>query len=457
MDAFMKTKSRNFDRTDVANDPSSREPVVGLRGNRWFQLVLGLVSMMAISSPQYVWALFTKPLTDSLGVNLAEVQVTFSLLIVLQTFLSPWQGWLIDRFGPRILLSAGAILTGLSWALAAGATTVTGLYLTYGVLGGIGTGIIYVGTVCHVAQWFPDRRGLATGLVAAGYGFGAILTTFPISHIIRASDYRHALLDFGVIFGVVGLISAQGLRRPEKGWEFAPRELTPGVPTHKQVSRSFTPAEMLKTPIFWLMFVMMTMMSTSGLMVVSQMGAFTRDFGMADVLVFGFAALPLALSIDRFANGLTRPFFGWVSDRIGRESTMVIAFALEGLAMTIWLLMRKDAAAFVLMSGVVFFGWGEIFSLFPSTLTDTYGSKHATSNYGLLYTAQGVGSVLGGPIAALLHQATGSWIPVFEAIIAMNFATAILAHVALKPLRRRWFQAEVAYPAEHDIARTMQT
>jgi MFS transporter, OFA family, oxalate/formate antiporter len=435
---------------------SISEPAVGRRGNRWVQLVLGLVCMMAISSPQYVWALFTKPLTDSLGVSLAEVQVTFSLLIVLQTFLSPWQGFLIDRFGPRILLSAGAILTGLSWALAAGSTTVTGLYLSYGVLGGIGTGIIYVGTVCHVAQWFPDRRGLATGLVAAGYGFGAILTTFPISHIIRASNYRHALLDFGVILGVVGLISAQGLRRPEGGWEAAQPELTP-APSHKRAFRSFTPAEMLKTPIFWLMFVMMMMMSTSGLMVVSQMGAFTRDFGMADVLVFGFAALPLALSIDRFANGLTRPFFGWISDRIGRENTMVIAFALEGLAMTIWLLTRRGAATFVLMSGAVFFGWGEIFSLFPSTLTDTYGSKHATSNYGLLYTAQGVGSVLGGPIAALLHQATGSWIPVFEVIIAMNFATAILAHFALKPMRRRWFQAEVAYPAKPDIATTVQT
>jgi MFS family permease len=164
---------------------------------------------------------------------------------------------------------------------------------------------------------------------------------------------------------------------------------------------------------------------------------------MADVLVFGLPALPLALSIDRLANGLTRPFFGWVSDRIGRENTMVIAFALEGLAMTIWLLTRRDAAIFVLMSGVVFFGWGEIFSLFPSTLTDTYGSKQATSNYGLLYTAQGLGSILGGPIAALLHQATGSWIPVFELIIVMNFATAILAHFALKPMRRRWFQAEI--------------
>jgi oxalate/formate antiporter len=306
-----------------------------------------------------------------------------------------------------------------------------------------------------VAQWFPDRRGLATGLVAAGYGFGAILTTFPISQVIKASNYHRALLEFGVIFGVVGLIAAQGLRRPERTYQLTPRGFTHSAASPTEAARSFTPAEMLKTPIFWLMFVMMTMMSTSGLMVVSQMGAFTRDFGMADVLVFGLPALPLALSIDRFANGLTRPFFGWVSDHIGRENTMVIAFALEGFAMTIWLWTRRDAATFVLMSGVVFFGWGEIFSLFPSTLTDTYGSKHATANYGLLYTAQGLGSVLGGPIAAILHQASGSWIPAFEAIIAMNFATAFLAHFALKPLRRRWFQAELASAAEPDIASTM--
>ena len=455
MNEFIGT-SGEVDRGKLAR-PLSSKPLITRRSNRWIQLLLGLLCMMAISSPQYIWALFTKPFTDSLGVSLAEVQVTFSLLIVLQTFLSPWQGFLIDRFGPRILLSAGAVLTGLSWALAARATTIAALYLTYGVLGGIGTGIIYVGTVCHVAQWFPDRRGLATGLVAAGYGFGAILTTFPISQVIKASNYHRALLEFGVIFGVVGLIAAQGLGRPERTYQLTPRGFTHSAASPTEAARSFTPAEMLKTPIFWLMFVMMTMMSTSGLMVVSQMGVFTRDFGMADVLVFGLPALPLALSIDRFANGLTRPFFGWVSDHIGRENTMVIAFALEGFTMTIWLWTRRDAATFVLMSGVVFFGWGEIFSLFPSTLTDTYGSKHATANYGLLYTAQGLGSVLGGPIAAILHQASGSWIPVFEAIIAMNFATAFLAHFALKPLRRRWFQAELASAAEPDIASTMHT
>lgn len=407
---------------------------------RWIQLVLGLICMMVISSPQYVWALFTEPLTTSLGVSLVEVQVTFSLLILLQAFLSPPQGFLVDRFGPRLLLSVGAVLTGLSWVLAARVSTITGLYLTYGLLGGIGTGIIYVGVVGHMVQWFPDKRGLATGLVAAGYGFGAILTTFPIAEVIATSSYQQALLQFGVMFGVVGLVAAQGLIRPDAAWQASHMQRQRVAPLQKQSTKSFTPLEMLQTPIFWLLFVMMTMMSTSGLMVISQMGAFTRDFGLAEALVFGLPVLPLALSIDRVTNGVTRPFFGWVSDRIGRENTMVIAFTLEGAAMTAWLQTRDNALIFVLLSGVVFFGWGEIFSLFPSTLTDTFGSKHATANYGFLYTAQGVGSVLGGPIAALLHQATNSWMPVFAVIIAMNFATAILAHFGLRPMRQRWLE-----------------
>jgi OFA family oxalate/formate antiporter-like MFS transporter len=407
--------------------------------NRWIQLVLGVVCMVTISSPQYVWALFTQPLTAALGANLAGIQVTFSILIVVQTFLSPPQGFLVDRFGPRVLLSGGALLTGLSWVLAAQATSLTGLYLTYGLLGGIGTGIIYVGVVGHVVRWFPEKRGLATGLVAAGYGFGAILTTFPIARVIGTSGFTTALSRFGTLFGVVGLVTAQGLQRPVASWHsfHAPR-------VHDRVKkeslRHFAPAKMLRTPIFWLMFLMMTMMSTSGLMVISQMGAFTRDFGMANAMVFGVAVLPLALSIDRITNGLTRPFFGWVSDRIGRENTMSIAFALEGVAMTLWLFMRHDPVVFVVMSGVVFFGWGEIFSLFPSTLTDTYGTQHATTNYGFLYMAQGVGSVLGGPLAALLHARKQSWIPVFEVMITMDIVTAMLAQFVLKPMRRRWIE-----------------
>src|SRR5262245_22904668 len=402
--------------------------------SRWTQLILGVISMVAIASPQYVWTLFTQPLMASLGASLPDIQITFSILIVVQTFLAPFQGFLVDTFGPRLLLSAGGALTGLSWVLAAHATSLPALYATYGLVGGIGTGIVYVGVIGHMVQWFPDRRGLATGLVAAGYGTGAILTTFPISVLLKQSGHQQALTQFGVIFIVVGVLAAQGLRRPSV------TSPDPGsrIPNPGSRAPDVSPATMLRTPIFWLLFVMMTMMSTAGLMVTSQMSAFTRDFGMADTLVFGLPLLPLALSIDRVTNGLTRPFFGWLSDQIGRENTMVIAFTLEGCAMTVWLLTRSNPLVFVLMSGVVFFGWGEIFSLFPSTLTDTYGAAHATTNYGFLYMAQGIGSVLGGPVAAAVHDRYGSWSAVFAIIITMNFGTAFLAGVVLKPMRRRW-------------------
>jgi MFS family permease len=273
---------------------------------------------------------------------------------------------------------------------------------------------------------------------------GALLTTFPIAGMLRESSYQDALVRFGVIFGLVGLAAAQGLRRP--GTLPASRRAAPasGTVPPRAIPIDVAPHVMVGTPVFWLMFVMMTMMSTTGLMVTSQMGAFTRDFGMAEALVFGLPVLPLALSLDRITNGATRPFFGWVSDRIGRENTMLIAFGLEGTAMTLWLVTRDNPVLFVLLSGLVFFGWGEIFSLFPSTLTDTFGTKHATANYGCLYMAQGVGSVLGGPVAAVLHQSTGSWIPVFAVIIAMDFLTAALAIFALKPMRRRWREHAVA-------------
>lgn len=418
------------------NVPHQPTQLHGIRpATRWIQLAVGVLCMMAISSPQYVWTLFTKPMLAQFGGTLSTLQITFSILIVLQTFLSPFQGYLVDRFGPRVLLSVGAILTGGSWILAAQATSVLGVYLTYGLIGGIGTGIIYVGVIGLMVKWFPDRRGFAAGMVAAGYGIGAILTTFPIASSLALDGYQKTLVYFGLIIGVVGLLAAQALKRPPKNW------MSDYVSETKSVA-GVAPKQMLKTPVFWLMFVMMAMMSTSGLMVISQMASFAKDFGVTTATVFGMAALPLALTIDRFTNGLTRPFFGWVSDRIGRENTMTVAFGLEGIAMIVWLLTRDSALLFVLMSGVVFFGWGEIFSLFPSTLTDTFGTKHSTTNYGFLYMAQGVGSVLGGPLAALLHENTGSWIPVFNVVIAMDLITAVLAFFVLRPMRRKYLAAQ---------------
>jgi OFA family oxalate/formate antiporter-like MFS transporter len=390
---------------------------------RWVQLVLGLLCMMSISSPQYVWTLFTKPLMAKFGVALPSLQITFTLLVMLQAFLSPFQGSLIERFGARRLISVGTVMAGLSWTVASYSQSELALYLTYGVLGGLGTGIVYVGIIGLVVRWFPTNRGFAAGVAAAGYGMGAILTTFPISASLEARGVEQTLWIFGLVFAVVGFLAAQGLRMPQNAVAMVGHD------------EDMRPSQMTKTPVFWLMFAMMTMMATSGLMVTSQMASFAADFGITKTLVFGLAAVPLALTIDRFANGLTRPLFGYVSDRIGRERTMFFAFSLEAVAMTAWLTLRSDPRLFVLLSGVVFLGWGEIFSLFPATLTDTFGARHATANYGWLYISFGIGSLFGGPLAALLHQQTGSWLPVFAAAIALDLLAAILALFVLKPAR----------------------
>ncbi|QJW55068.1 Oxalate:formate antiporter [Serratia plymuthica] len=410
------------------------ESVIEKSNQRWTQLLLGLICMAAISSPQYVWTLLTKSLSAKLGVDLPALQVTFSLLIILQTFFSPFQGKLIDRFGPRILISIGTLLSGFSWIISSQVSSLTELYLVYGCLGGLGTGIVYIGVVGLMVKWFPQQRGFAAGAVAAGYGMGAILTTFPISISLGSYGLDQTMMIFGGLFALVGFLASQGLKVPVNV------DLQPTSTKLEQNKRQFTSKEMLRQPLFWLMFVMMAMMSTSGLMVTSQMAIFAEDFGISQAVVFGLAALPLALTLDRFTNGLTRPLFGFISDRYGREKTMFIAFALEGVAMTLWLMCREDPLLFVLLSGVVFFGWGEIFSLFPATLTDTFGSQNATANYGWLYMSQGIGSIFGGPLAALLYQHTQGWHVVFGMAISFDFITAALALWVLKPWRSRFMR-----------------
>ena len=401
---------------------------------RWVQLLMGFIVMMVISSPQYVWTLFVPSFQMTTGALLSDVQWTITILIVLQTWLAPVQGFLVEKFGPKLLIGLGTLLSGAGWIAAAHISSLWGLYASYGLLCGIGTGIVYIAVVGLMVKWFPDRRGFATGVVAAGYGFGAMLTTFPIDAMLKAAGYQHTLLVFGAIFAAVGVAGALTLRAPRLGVG-ASSASTAGA-------GGSTPREMLGTPVFWLMFVMMSMMSTGGLVVITQFTSFTKTFGIdadTSVTILGIttAAIPAALTFDRITNGLTRPFFGWVSDHIGRENTMAIAFILQGAATYLMLLYRTDPYMLVVLSGLVFFGWGEIFSLFPSTLTDTFGTAHATTNYGFLYMAQGVGSILGAPVAAKIFEATGSWMPVFALVIGMNVLTGLLALFVLKPLRRQ--------------------
>lgn len=318
---------------------------------RWLQLLLGFLVMMTISSPQSVWTLFTGPFQKTTGALLFEVQWTITILIVLQTWLAPVQGWLVDRFGPKLLIGLGALLSGAGWMTASSVTTLWGLYATYGLLCGVGTGIVYIGIIGLMVKWFPDRSGFATGVVAAGYGFGAIFSTSPIDDMMKSSGYQQTLLDFGAIFAAVGLLAALCLRAPlqEEISALPATAVSGGATDH-------TPAEMLRTPVFWLLFVMMTMMSTGGLMVIMQFTSFAKSFGIDNkttvtILGMTLAAIPAALTFDRITNGLTRPFFGWVSDRIGRENTMGIAFLLEGVAIRLMLQYRTDPFLLIVLSG----------------------------------------------------------------------------------------------------------
>jgi OFA family oxalate/formate antiporter-like MFS transporter len=336
-------------------------------------------------------------------------------------------------------VAVGGVLVGLAWIINSGADTLTKLYAG-GIIGGIGAGIVY-GTASGAAlKWFPDRRGLAAGLTAAGFGAGSALTIIPIANQIRTSGFQSAFLTWGIIQGAVVLVCAFLMRAPRK------EDLAGvGVPEAlSQTTEDFTPMQMLKTPAFYLLYAMMTMVAMGGLMATAQLGPIAKDFKVADIPVslFGLtmAALPFALSLDRILNGVTRPFFGWVSDHIGRENTMFIAFGLEGFAIFLLIRFAHIPVLFVIFSGLTFFGWGEIYSLFPATCGDLFGRKFATTNYGLLYTAKGTASLL-VPIGSLIAGSTGRWYPIFMLAIAFDWIGALLAIFVLKPLRRRWLMA----------------
>jgi OFA family oxalate/formate antiporter-like MFS transporter len=408
-------------------------------GARWVQLMVGIVGMVAIANLQYGWTLFVNPIGSKFHWGKAAIQVAFTLFVLAETWLVPLEGYLVDRFGPRWLVAIGGLLVGAAWWINSGATSLFMLY-TGGVVGGVGAGIVYGTSVGNALKWFPDRRGLAAGLTAAAFGAGSALTIVPIATMISNRGYEAAFLFFGMGQGLVVILCALFLRAPRKGER--PVFAKPRV---QQSTRDFTPLEMLKTPAFWLLYMMMTMLAMGGLMATAQLGPIAVDFKVAKVPVsllgLTMAALPFALSLDRILNGLTRPFFGWVSDHLGRENTMFIAFGLEGLGILLLIKSAHVPLLFVVFSGLVFFAWGEIYSLFPAMSGDLFGQKFATTNYGLLYTAKGTASLL-VPLGNVLQAATGSWMPIFIVAITFDWIGALLALLVLKPLRVRWVSGQ---------------
>jgi MFS transporter, OFA family, oxalate/formate antiporter len=403
--------------------------------NPWLQLIIGITCMVMIANLQYGWTLFVGPIDAKYHWGKASIQVAFTIFVLLETWLVPVEGYLVDRFGPRWIVVAGGVLCGIAWAINSVADSLPMLYFA-AALGGIGAGGVYGTCIGNAVRWFPGRRGLAAGLTAAGFGAGSALTVIPIANMIKTAGYQQTFLTFGVLQGVVVFVLGFLILVPPPELLSAPVKVAPGA-GRRQVS----PVEMVRTPVFWLMYAMFVMMAAGGLMAVAQLAPIAKDFKVADIPVslvgITLPALTFALTIDRVLNGLCRPFFGWVSDHIGRENTMCLAFAIEGFGIIALANFGTDPVMFVLLSGVVFFAWGEIYSLFPATAADTFGTKFATANTGLLYTAKGTAAIV-VPFASVWATSAGGWHGVFVAAAIANFLAAALALLVLKPLRAKY-------------------
>lgn len=416
---------------------------------RWRQLIFGIICMVMIANLQYGWTLFVEPIDEKYQWGRAAIQLAFTIFVLTETWLVPIEGYLIDRFGPRIMISGSGILVAIAWVINSMADSLFLLYVG-AAIGGVGAGVIYGGSVGNALKWFPDRRGLAAGLTAAGFGAGSALTVVPIANMIQSSGYESAFLWFGLGQGLVVVVVALMLRAPAPG-----EAVSPAAAAVQQTRHDYTPAQALRTPVFWVMYLMFVMVGAGGLMAVAQLGPIATDFNVSrvpvSILGLTLPALTFALTIDRVLNGICRPFFGWVSDHIGRENTMFIAFLVEGIGIYTLLLFAGTPTLFVILSGLVFFAWGEIYSLFPAACTDIYGRKFATANYGMLYTAKGTASLL-VPLANVLTNATGSWHAVFYVAAVLNIIAAVMALAVLKPMRIRTIAQ-----TEHRPAREIAT
>jgi MFS transporter, OFA family, oxalate/formate antiporter len=411
---------------------------------RWMQLFMGILCMVMIANLQYGWTLFVNPITDKHGWTKAAIQVAFTVFVLTETWLVPVEGYLVDRFGPRPVVLVGGLLCGLGWIMNSFASSLAAFYVA-AAISGVGAGAVYGTCVGNALKWFPDRRGLAAGLTAAGFGAGSALTVLPIQAVIKTMGYETAFLYFGIAQGAIVMLIAIGLSDPRRLLRAGfPRTASTGARARViQTTHDYRPLEIIRQPVFWVMYLMFVLVAAGGLMAVAQLAPIAKDFRIADVPVsilgLTLPALTFALTLDRVLNGLTRPFFGWVSDQIGREATMLIAFAVEGIGIACLYTFGQEPVMFVVLSGLVFFAWGEIYSLFPSTSADTFGTKFATANAGLLYTAKGTASLL-VPLSSVLTATTGNWHAVFMVAAAMNIAAALLAWFVLRPMRRQFIE-----------------
>jgi MFS transporter, OFA family, oxalate/formate antiporter len=410
--------------------------------SRWPQLAFAVLSTVMLANMQYGWTLFVNPMHDANHWSRTSIQIAFTIMIFVNTWLSPVEGWLVDRYGPRCVVMAGGMFAALSWVMNSKAESLSTLYIS-AVIGGLAIGCVFGTCMGTALKWFPDKRGLAAGMIAAGYGLGAAITSAPLAMMIRDSGYRHAFRFFGFFQGIAILLCALLLVKPTA--------LASVVRPRKTIYQGaeLTPSETLRSGVFWLLYLIYLLIAFGGMIMTAQLGPIARDFGLENqmMMVLGVATpvLALALSIDNFANGITRPLSGWLSDRIGRENMMLMIFSLESVALIGMAVFGRNPYGFVVFAALIFLFWGEIFVVFPALSGDSFGIRYAAANNGLLYTAKGT-AALAVPLANLLMLATGTWTSVLLTAAACSLASGVLAKFVLVPMRKR-LAAKSSQPA----------
>lgn len=401
--------------------------------NRWTQLALSALATVMLANLQYGWTLFVNPIHDANHWSRTAIQVAFTILIFVNTWLSPFEGWLVDRYGPRPVVAAGGLFAALSWTLDSRAHSLHALYFA-AMIGGLALGCVFGTCMGTALKWFPDKRGLAAGMIAAGYGLGAAATSAPLSVMIRTGGYRHAFLFFGLLQGIVIFTLSLFLVKP-------PTRALP-VPRRGPICHGpeLKPLQTLRTAVFWLTYLVYLLIAFGGMVLTAQLGPIARDFGLENraVVLFGVTApvLTFAVSIDNLANGITRPIAGLLSDFIGRENMMLLMFSLEALALSGMALFGRNPWGFLAFAALTFLFWGEIFVIFPAICGDSFGMENAAANNGLLYTAKGA-SALAVPLASILVAATGTWNSVLLAASGSSLLAGVVAKFILVPLRRK--------------------
>ena len=411
---------------------------------RWLQLILGIICMASVANLQYGWTLFVLPIQHQWGWSKAEIQVAFSIFILLETWLVPFEGWIVDRIGPRWMVLAGGVGTFVAWYINSKATSL-GMFYLGGAIAGFAGGAVYGTCVGNALKWFPDKRGLCGGLTAAGFGAGAAITIAPIRAMIQSSGYQHTFLFFGILYGVIVVIVSNFIRAPKA-------DDLPPVSNSRvlQSSDDVPPSQAVRSPIFWIMYLMFFLVAAGGLMSAAQLAPIAKERGIYDAtaVIFGFSmpAIVAALTFHNITTGVGRPLNGWISDHIGRANMMGIAFGIEAVCLIAFGFFGTTPISFIITDGLVFLFWGDIFSLFAATVGDAFGRKFVTVNYGIMYTAKGAASLL-VPLGNVLTAATGSWHAVYTVGCVMNVIAALLGFFVLKPV----IKARLARPARPPV------